>query len=483
MKRILILTIFLICIFQISNKLYALDLIVENKNFWSPQSGDYVETGLMILGSSLKTDTNKLGDLTVAVDILITFKNESGIVAFDKYRLNKKNIKTSEIYDLALIDKKRFVLKAGVYEFQALVKDANNPMDSFQIKNMHVVSTGTKSPSFSDIQLLESYEKSSDLESDFVKNGMFMLPQVINHFPTEKHKLTFYLELYHSEKYLKVPQLLISYSIRKQSDKKLVNNLIGYKKVEASEVIPFLAEIDIEKLETGNYILKVEAKNTENKLLCENELTFQKENNNSSKELENIIAEKEFVEGFDLPSISYQLKSFVPIANAMEAKEINTLLNKGELPALKSFFKRFWTARNPDDPYGTWYAYTEKVKGVNNEYNTNLLYGFQTDRGRVYLQYGAPNQVLEAVRQAGSNPYEIWHYYGSIGKQNNVKFVFLNKDLVGNNYELVHSDALGEVKNEQWKTLAQSKGMNSPTENQKNSDGFFGNQINDFSDQ
>ncbi|MEX0812619.1 MAG: GWxTD domain-containing protein [Chitinophagales bacterium] len=483
MKKTLLLFTLVFFIFLFPKKLKAIEVIVENKNFWAPGKGTYVETGLMILGGKLKYLENESGKLSAAVDVLLLFKNEEGIVAFDKYRLNREIIDSSEINVLALIDRKRFALDEGVYSFQLLVKDANNPSDTALISEMHTVDIDPVIPNFSDIQLIEDHEKSSEDNSVFVKNGLFMLPQIVQYYPKTITRMSFYAELYHSEKYVGEDALLITYNVRRAKNKEIVADLNGYKKVQSAEVVPFLAGFNISDLPTGNYILRLEARNKENELICRKELNFQRDNPLTNKPPTDLVADKTFVEGFDLPSIRYQLRSFIPIADAAEAKEINTLVKKGELEALKQFFLKFWVTRDPVDPYLAWYEYTEKVKKVNDSYSTNLLYGFETDRGRVYLQYGAPNQLLEAPRQAGSNPYEIWHYYDNIGRQTNVKFVFLNRDLISNNYELIHSTALGEIKNEQWRTLVQSKGFNSPVETQQRSNDFYGNQINDFFDQ
>lgn len=480
LHRVFVITLFLL----FAPNLFALDLVVENKSFWSPKSGNYVETGLMILGGKLNTKESKSGGLSVAVDVLILFKNSEGIVAYDKYRLNKDGLDSLSLKKLALIDKKRFALDEGVYSFQAIVKDANNPSDSTFVNELYTISRDKNSASFSDIQLVESYNKSEDDQSVFVKNGLFMQPQVITYFPKTVKKMSFYTELYHLENNMdKGESFLVTYSVRMEKNDAISNSMYGYKKLQAAEVVPFFAEFNISELPSGNYYLRMEARDKNNELICRKDLKFQRENPEVDRAPEDLVADKSFVEGFDMPSIKYQLSSFVPIANADEAKQINTLLNDGELEALKSFFIRFWVERDPVDPYYAWYTYAEKVKKVNADFNTNLLYGFQTDRGRVYLQYGAPNQILEAPRQAGTNPYEIWHYYDKVGNQNSAKFVFMNRDLIGNNYELIHSTALGEIKNDQWQTLVQSKGFNSPTENQLRSNDYFGNQVDDFYDQ
>jgi hypothetical protein len=92
--------------------------------------------------------------------------------------------------------------------------------------------------------------------------------------------------------------------------------------------------------------------------------------------------------------------------------------------------------------------------------------GYMTERGRVYLQYGPPDQRVLMYNEPSSYPYEIWQYYTIRGNttnpgtsnqpnnttQSNKRFVFANFDLVTNNFVLLHSDARGEVRDDRWQT-------------------------------
>ena len=86
---------------------------------------------------------------------------------------------------------------------------------------------------------------------------------------------------------------------------------------------------------------------------------------------------------------------------------------------------------------------------VNDEFGTKLKKGYETDRGRVYLQYGPPNKLVDVPSEPNAYPYQIWFYY-HIGNFNNRKFVFYNRDLSSNDYVILHSDMTGEVYNRQW---------------------------------
>lgn len=78
-------------------------------------------------------------------------------------------------------------------------------------------------------------------------------------------------------------------------------------------------------------------------------------------------------------------------------------------------------------------------------YGNNFQDGFETDRGRVYLKYGAPSTHVVRENSPSEYPYEIWTY-NKIGKYSNKRFVFYNPDLTNGAYRLLHSDVLGELK-------------------------------------
>jgi GWxTD domain-containing protein len=44
--------------------------------------------------------------------------------------------------------------------------------------------------------------------------------------------------------------------------------------------------------------------------------------------------------------------------------------------------------------------YLEQVKKVNASYGNNLNMGYDTERGRVYLQYGPPNAIADSYFRA-----------------------------------------------------------------------------------
>jgi GWxTD domain-containing protein len=173
----------------------------------------------------------------------------------------------------------------------------------------------------------------------------------------------------------------------------------------------------------------------------------------------------------------------MPCAELYERDYLLHALETKDTLLMKQFFYNFWQKRNNADPFTEWRSYKHLVDAVEYNYSTPVAHGWETDRGRVYLQYGPPNQIDGNDREPGAYPYEIWQYYKLNTNQSNVKFVFCNSDLVSNDYKLIHSDARGELYDPRWrfkiyKTFKELNGYsNSDTETYPDS---YGSQVNDL---
>ena len=117
------------------------------------------------------------------------------------------------------------------------------------------------------------------------------------------------------------------------------------------------------------------------------------------------------------------------------------------------------------------------VSYVQERFGSKQVKGYKTDRGRVYLQYGQPNDIKEIPSDPVTVPYEIWHYY-YLDDQTNVKFVFYDPSLVGNDYELLHTNKYGETHDPNWKMKLVKKLQ--PQDDIYNSDplDYYGGDIN-----
>ena len=144
-----------------------------------------------------------------------------------------------------------------------------------------------------------------------------------------------------------------------------------------------------------------------------------------------------------LEGLSHQIanldEAIEMLAHIAGGKEIKQM-KKGDAEQRKHAFIQFWQQRDPTP--GT------PINEVMEEYYRRCYYcnkvfgryrpGWQTDRGRIYILMGPPDQVERHPFDSNADPYEIWFY-----TKYNREFVFLDENgfgeyrLLTENYDIV----------------------------------------------
>jgi GWxTD domain-containing protein len=83
--------------------------------------------------------------------------------------------------------------------------------------------------------------------------------------------------------------------------------------------------------------------------------------------------------------------------------------------------------------------------------------GWETDRGRIYVKYGIPDDREAVPLTSNQVPYEIWSYYAGGGDQ----FVFVDSDGSGN-FMQVYSTIEGEISFDNWEEYLSPIGGSRP---------------------
>ncbi len=111
---------------------------------------------------------------------------------------------------------------------------------------------------------------------------------------------------------------------------------------------------------------------------------------------------------------------------------------KAPLKEKQAFFKRFWKERDPDPATARnelKNEYFKRVNYANREFKVMGQQGWQTDRGRILIKFGFPDDVERHPFEMGTKPYVIWRYY-------NLRKTFLFIDVTGFGDYRLHPDFL-----------------------------------------
>ncbi|MEO5674339.1 MAG: GWxTD domain-containing protein [Chitinophagales bacterium] len=479
-------TLFFLSLITSATHAQALHAFMRNCAFLSVGADTpYVETYIAVPGFELTYVKNTAGAFEATLDISLDYMKDTAIIISDHYTLRTPEIADTSAISFNVLDLRRELLPQGDYTIRLTITDVNSPAALEVVSQNMKVEFKKGQVSLSDIELVQEYSATTS-RNLYSKNGYDIHPLAISFYPDAISRLRFYTEIYNSSSIAGNNGVLIMYSVKNAQTGSVVNELFRFTRQKAATINYLFSEFDISDLPTGNYFLEVEVKNKKNETIARQEAYFQRLNQNSVYELSNIslinISNK-FVNLLPGDSMKYYVSCLMPQAELFERDYIFTFRQKSDTLLMKQFFYNFWLRRNNTNPQAAWIAYSKMVDAVNYNYSTPVLHGFETDRGRVYLQYGQPSQLDGNDHEPNAYPYEIWQYYNIHNGQSNVRFVFCNADLVTNDYKLIHSDARGELNDPRWRfkifnTFKESNGYGNP--DQENYPGAYGSHVDDI---
>lgn len=444
--------------------------------FDQPGNSTYVESYLNIMGRSVKIQPDSKGKFLATLEIQWVYKRGDKIVHFDKYNLHSPQLDsiTQSIPDF--IDQQRVVLDTGDYTVELKIADKNSGEAPLSIHQNIRVFFPTDKVSVSDIELLESYTPTKKA-STFTKSGYDLVPFIMAYYPPEITTIKFYAEIYRTKALLN-EDYLVRYFIANNENRVLQNDLVINKKQSPAEVNVILAEIPIDGLISGNYNLILEVRSKENKLITYQHVLFQRSNvkivSTPKDQLTTLDVNGSFISEVDNPdTLKEYIACLAPISSNSDLQIGQNQIALGDVQSMKQFILHFWTSKDPEKPFEAWKAYQAQVMKVNAMYSTWNKPGYESDRGRVYLQYGMPNAIASESMDPNAIPYEIWQYY-KVLNQSNRKFVFYNPDGVSNDYRLLHSDAKGELRDDAWELKLHSRSQQFNNPDQQNSQDIYG---------
>jgi len=144
---------------------------------------------------------------------------------------------------------------------------------------------------------------------------------------------------------------------------------------------------------------------------------------------------------------------YLPLVYLMTGEE------QGSYPSLtlegkRRWLRLFWAKRDPtagtprNEAQEDFYARIAEANRRFREGGSAQIPGWRTDRGRIFIKYGPPDEVLSRPQAGNTRPYEVWKF--SRGRA--LKYVFLDQTLFGN-YALIWTDDRREASRPNWQEL------------------------------
>jgi len=404
--------------------------------------------------------TVSLLDGAASIESTIIIRDGEHIIDFRKTKVESSLLDIDSIPS-DFVDVQRFLLKNGKYSIEVMLIDLNyENADTLKFSLPFDLFFSGNQVGISDIELVERIDK-SEVENLFSKAGYQIIPFVSDYYDKSRDDLIFYCEIYNTDKKFGINEKFLVVSQITNTGGEVVGSYRKMMRKESAPVDVILSNFNISELYSGTYNLEIEVRDKENNLIKSNSFRFFRNKMMPFKEADTIeyvlSGEVLFTQMIpDKEVLLEYLRSTWPRAEQLERNIIDNQISASTTEELQQFMYTFWYKRNPKQPQEEWDKYHDMVKMVNKLYGTQIRKGYETDRGRVFLQYDKPNKIVEVPSEPSAYPYEIWHYY-HIDRYSNIRFVFYNRDLSTNDYSLLHSDMRGEVYNRRWEAELHSR--------------------------
>lgn len=403
----------------------------------------------------------KTGDkyqANVLINIEFIDKGNDEIYLNSSYKLpinitdsSQFKLKQKEITQLPAIP-----LYPGDYKLQIIARDAADTtrVDKFYF-DLSVPLYKLNELKISGIQLSTLINESVIKEGMFNKFGYEIIPNPNQFFGNNLNSLYYYFEIYGLKYYGRNVFLKKSITNINESVIYLVSDVIK----SAHNMIIETGKFNIDTLESGTYFLKVSIVDDNNFILASSEKKFYIYNtirnieDNTAKE--NVEFLKSEYASMTESQLDNEFEKAVYIRTDEETKNYKSLSN---LDAKRKFMYIFWAKRD-NTPYTQINEYKinyfKRIDNANKMFKEPFLEGWRTDRGRIYMIYGEPNDVEKYEYEADIRNYQIWHYETIEG---GTICVFAESKFTGSGiYELIHSTIRGELRNDDWKNQLKKK--------------------------
>ena len=315
-----------------------------------------------------------------------------------------------------------YELDPGKYEVKLILSDPNSDQFVEQKFKVKLKYKNEGSARISDIQLVQAAENVGEKPTKFDKGNFTLIPSVSHKYGTsDALKLLFYFEVYQGKS--DHDSVFVETKLR-HSTKGMVYRDSLTSKINDGVLRQF-REISMDKLRPGDFRLTITLKGKRNKKI-----------DSKTKYYELVWSEKS--------TLSYDFKSVIgQLSLISQPSELDALKGLEEYEHKLEAFNQFWLVRDPTPGTAeneTKNEFYRRVNVANQNFSYLRTSGWKTDRGRVYVIYGEPDQIEDYPFSLDRLPYQEWQYYRDARYR---KFVFIDETGDGDFRLIYPFDGLG----------------------------------------
>lgn len=424
--------------------------VIEPPRFYTPEGTPYVELLIGLEGISLTPVLKDSAYYGEAAFTLIIKNLAEAVVYADKFRFqvgpwpDTLPQTRNQIY----LDPRRLRLPSGLYTIELEGFDPHQQPKPQTVKAVTQLELPLPQSGFAYSDLLFARHIGPAQNQGYERHSLHIEPHLLGGLFIDPDTFYVFGELYHADSLTSEPCFLRFKVIDAQRSQP-IEGLSAVRRPQAPKAFEaFFFRVPAQKLESGIYLAQVELCQNDGQVLA---TWYRRFTILTTREPLVEASEAEYDKRYNFPEkkLDELLGGMSFLATPTEKSFMKALSTFSEK---KRFFVAFWKKREGRPDYPTLKDFLYRFEYANQHFKSTLRPGWKTDRGRVFIQYGPPNDMQFYYNEPDKYPYQIWTY-NQIGSQSNVFFVFYDPDLITSEYPLLHSNKLGELQNRNWRAF------------------------------
>jgi len=298
-------------------------------------------------------------------------------------------------------------LPPGKYKIEFHLVDKNAGSDFKNTLKAELIRYDNRNPQLSSIELVQAVDTAL-IDTVFRKGNLTVIPSVGRQLSGDINaRLLYYIEAYQGKNGKK--DVLIETRILDKKLHTIYVDTLTSEFVEGEDFLREVRHITLDNIKSGEYIIDVALKSRRNKVVDRARLDFF------------LYWSPEAMIVNDYKTAIAQLRY---IAGGDEIDELKDARSSDER---LSRWNKFWETHDPSP--GTpenevKSAYYKRIELANRNFSVMKKAGWSTDRGRIYIEYGEPDQLEDFPFELNSKAYQVWYYYRHGDPR---KFVFIDE--------------------------------------------------------
>ncbi|MCI0531442.1 MAG: GWxTD domain-containing protein [candidate division Zixibacteria bacterium] len=345
-----------------------------------------------------------------------------------------------------LSDIQKFTQAPGEYELDMTCQESGSGKVGRYTLTVSVPDFATVQLQLSDIQLALDVSASHE-PGKFTKNSRHVVPNPTTVYGSLDPLLYFYAEVYNIPFTAADSLYQIHYRILDYKENS-VRDYGSSVKTKPGQTAVLSTGLNIASLPMGEYMLEVAVTDLSTHQTAVRRKTFFIYRVEATAALD----KKSLTDTVAEPSTETRAEELRNIISFLATPDELRIYDQLTLPGKRAFLEQFWADHDPDpstpineykqEIYRRFIIASEKFGSP----MAPLKDRWKTDRGRVFVIYGPPDDIIRHTYKPDQPAWEKWIY---LNIQGGVLFIFEDQQGFGN-YKLVHSDAKGEKYSPWW---------------------------------